>query len=55
MCEVGSYFGTVLVRCVSSAVLMIQVVCDTSPCCLVNVFNISKEMGASTVMVFEPI
>ena len=55
MYEVGSYFGPVLVRCVSSAVLMIQVVCDTIPCWLGNVFNISEEMGSSTFMVFEPI
>jgi len=55
MYEVGSCFGPVLVKCVSSAVLMVQVVCDTTPCWLVNIFNISEEMSASTFMVFETI
>jgi uncharacterized membrane protein len=39
MYEVGSYFGPVLVICFFSAVLMIQVVCDTTPYWLVIVFN----------------
>jgi hypothetical protein len=55
MYEVGSYFGLVLLRCVFSAILMIQVVFDTTPCWLVNVFHVSKEPGASTLMVVEPI
>jgi len=44
MYEFGSYFGQVRVRFDSSAVLMIHVVCDTTPCWLVNVLNISEEM-----------
>jgi hypothetical protein len=55
MYEVGSFFGPVLVKCVSSAVLMVQVVCETTPCWLVNIFNVLEEMGASTFMVFETI
>jgi hypothetical protein len=55
MYEVGSYFGSVLVKCVFSVVLMVQVVCDTTPCWLVNIFNISEEMSASAFMVFETI